>query len=227
MFRRSSHRIMVRTALIPTLIGLLLSIGVTVSHAETAHDYYLMGKEAVSPGEAVSYFDQAVRMDPSFAPAYHDRGIAFQKLGEIRKAIRDFDETIRLHPDNASAYYNRGVCYTLTRVYKRAIDDYKTAIELAPEEAQAYNNLAWIYATVQDSSFRNPEQAIQYAGRAVELSRERNASFMDTLAESYYAAGRYAEAVEWGEKALSLEPDSETLKNHLKRFRNALKPRAD
>ncbi len=190
--------------------------------AETAEEYYLKGQQAVSPGEAISYFDQAIKTDPEFAPAYHDRGVAYQRLGEIRKAVRDFDEALRLSDQNVSAYYNRGVCYTITKVYKRAIADYEKAVELAPEDPRAYNNLAWIYSASEDMKFRDPKLAVEYAEKAVELSGESNAAFMDTLAQAYFAAGRTEDAVTWAEKAVTLQPDDKKYSERLAKYRKAL-----
>ncbi|MBI4775309.1 MAG: tetratricopeptide repeat protein [Deltaproteobacteria bacterium] len=167
----------------------------------------------------MSYFDQAIRENPEFGAAYHDRGVAYQKMGEMEKAIRDFDEAIRISDQNVSAYYNRGVCYTITRVYKRAIADFQKVIELAPEDPRAYNNLAWIYAVSNVKKFRNPELAVENARKAVELTKGGYAAYVDTLAESYYAAGDIENAQVWAEKAISLEPQNKTYKDHLERFR--------
>jgi Flp pilus assembly protein TadD len=203
------------------LVAASLSLPASVL-AETAEEYYILGRQAVSPGEAISYFDQAVRTDPEFAPAYHDRGVAYQQLGEIRKAVRDFDEALRLSDQNVSAYYNRGVCYTITKVYKRAIADYEKAIELAPEDPRPYNNLAYIYAVSEDMKFRDPKLAVEYAEKAVELSGESNAAYMDTLAQAYFTAGKTQEAVEWAEKATTLQPDERRYEERLREYRKAL-----
>jgi len=203
------------TGLLLIMVGFCPADGMAI----TAEEAYKLGMEAVSPGEAVSYFDQAIREDPEFGPAYHDRGVAYQKMGEMEKAIRDFGEAIRISDQNVSAYYNRGVCYTITRLYKRAIADYQRVIELAPKDPRAYNNLAWIYAVSKVKKFRNPELAIEHARKAVELTNENHAAYVDTLAESYYAAGDTENAVKWAQKAISLEPGNKTYKDHLERFR--------
>ena len=54
---------------------------------------------------------KAIRLDPSFADAYNNRGIAYDKLGQYERAIQDYDEAIRLDPQYTNAYYNRGDTY--------------------------------------------------------------------------------------------------------------------
>ncbi len=63
-------------------------------------------------------------------------------------------------------------------------------------------------------------KALAIAIRANELASE-DPNIMDTLAEAYYAAGDYASAIDWEEKALSFEPDNDFFKEQLMKFREA------
>ena len=70
---------------------------------------------AASPGyakkeydKAIADYDQAIRLDPKYAAAYHNRGLAWYAKKEYDKAIADYDEAIRLDPKYAVAYDNRG-----------------------------------------------------------------------------------------------------------------------
>jgi hypothetical protein len=44
---------------------------------------------------------------------------------------------------------------------------------------------------------------------------------MDTVAEAYYAAGKYRRAVRWEMEALKVEPDNAFFKSQFKRFKAA------
>src|ERR1039458_4264557 len=46
--------------------------------------------------EAVQQFTEALKRDPSLAPAYNGRGLAYLRLKEYIPAIADFDDAIRL-----------------------------------------------------------------------------------------------------------------------------------
>jgi tetratricopeptide (TPR) repeat protein len=50
-------------------------------------------------------------LDPNYALAYFNRGIAYGNKKEDDKAISDFNDAIRLNPNYALAYYNRGLVY--------------------------------------------------------------------------------------------------------------------
>ncbi len=88
--------------------------------------------------QAIEDFDQALRLDPSYALAYYNRGLAYKNLGEYRRAIEDFDQLLRLYPDDAYAYYDRGLAYDLLGDHARAIEDYDQTLRLDPDDSNAY-----------------------------------------------------------------------------------------
>jgi rhomboid protease GluP len=90
----------------------------------------------------------------------------------------------------------------------------------------AFNNLAWLLATSADRSVRNPEKAVRMAMSAVEGHQWKDPTFIDTLAEAFFAAGRPKEAVATAEKALALSQGNEYLKKQLERFKQAARASA-
>ena len=108
-----------------------------------------------------------------------------------------------------------------TKLYSEAVKHYQEAVRLAPNMAEAHNNLAWLYATSEDPSFRDPPAALKHARRAVELSHWKQVASVDTLAEAFYASRDFRDAVRVEAKALQLEPDNRQLKDHMVRYRKA------
>ncbi|MEN3045030.1 MAG: DUF1028 domain-containing protein [Candidatus Hydrothermales bacterium] len=102
--------------------------------------------------------------------------------------------------------------------FKRAYSLLKKALEIDLKNADVYNNLAWEFALMK----KYPKETIEAAKRAHELSPE-DPNIMDTLAEAYYAAGMYKEAIFWEKKALEKEPNNEFFKKQLEKFKRALK----
>ena len=76
---------------------------------------------------------KAIRLNPQNAGAYHNRGVAYARLGQYERAIQDFDEAIRLNPQNAGAYHNRGVAYGRIGKSIEAERDFAKAKELGIE----------------------------------------------------------------------------------------------
>ena len=86
---------------------------------------------------AIADYDEAIRLSPSLARAYHRRGDAHAGKRDHDRAIVDFSEAIRLSPI-AVTYNNRGHSYVSKRDDERAIADFSEAIRLDPKLVQAY-----------------------------------------------------------------------------------------
>ena len=91
------------------------------------------------------------------------------------------------------------------------------ALESDSESAEVYNSLAWEFALRK----KYPEETLEAAKKAHTLAPD-DANIMDTLAEAYYAAGYYKEAVDWENKALEIEPENAFFKKQLEKFEKAL-----
>jgi Zn-dependent protease with chaperone function len=125
-------------------------------------------------------------------------------------------------PDNADLYTMMGDLYFSRNNYGDAAFQYEKAIELARRHSRALNNLAWLYATCEDTSFRNPERALTLAKRAAAL--ERAAHVLDTLAESYFINGDIAKALAVEKEALTIaRKDRAYYQRQIARFEEALK----
>lgn len=77
-------------------------------------------------------------------------------------------------------------------------------------DAQTMNNLAWVYATSENDGIRNVARAKEYAQKAVDLTRRRNADYLDTLAEVSRRDGK-------DEQALKLLQEARAIKQLLNR----------
>ena len=92
---------------------------------------------------------------------------------------------------------------------------------MAPRHARALNNLAWLYATCEETSYRDPERALVLAKRAAALERE--AHVLDTLAESYFINGDIEAALATEKEALAIaKKDKSYYQEQIARFEKAL-----
>lgn len=124
--------------------------------------------------EAVKHYTEAVLLDPGYARAYVNRGIAYYDLKEYKDAIKDYRKAIKLKPTVALvalAHYNLGNCYREKGDYDKAIDAYNEAIKLglsASDTADAHNNCGSAY--YRKGEYR---QAIDAYNKAIELKPDR------------------------------------------------------
>jgi len=61
--------------------------------------------------KAIGDYNEAIRLDPTFALAYNNRGNAWRDKKEYAKAIADYNDAIRLDPMYAPAYASRGAAW--------------------------------------------------------------------------------------------------------------------
>jgi tetratricopeptide (TPR) repeat protein len=80
--------------------------------------------------QAIPYYDEAIRLEPKFAIAHYNRGLAWLGKKEYDKAVADYNEAIRSDSKLAMAYNNRGPGLAFTKAYDKAIADYNEAIRL-------------------------------------------------------------------------------------------------
>lgn len=84
------------------------------------------------PVGAIADYDQAIRLDPTFARAFNNRCWARAVVGRLAEAVADCDESLRLKPGVANTLENRGFAYLKMGQYDRAIADYDAGLRLDP-----------------------------------------------------------------------------------------------
>ncbi|MGC8604317.1 MAG: tetratricopeptide repeat protein, partial [Desulfomonilaceae bacterium] len=65
-------------------------------------DYYEQGEFALRVQKwdrAIDFFSKALKDNPNFFVAYHNRAIAYSKKGEYDKSIADLKKAVQLNPD--------------------------------------------------------------------------------------------------------------------------------
>ena len=85
-----------------------------------------------------------------------------------------------------------------------AIAHGRAALARDPDLISAANNLAWVLATSSDASLRDPAEAIRLAETVVRETEPGDPGYLDTLAVSYAAAGRFGDARRTAQRAAEL-----------------------
>jgi len=150
--------------------------------------------------EALAAFEAVIALDPTFAPAHHNRGMALGALGRWAEAVEAFDTAIALAPDYAQAFDNRGGALRSLGRPGAALASHDRALALAGDVAATHANRA---AALHDLG--RPAEALASADRAIALDPGLGQAHHNRAAALYRLA-RPAEAILSYQRALALDP---------------------
>lgn len=112
--------------------------------------------------EALDELDEALRLEPSFAAAHHDRGVILSRLGRMEEALPAFHKALELRDDPATRNALGTALCRLDRCGE-AIPHFEKAVELAPRFLEALQNLGQAYRLA--GRFREAEELERRAAR--------------------------------------------------------------
>jgi lipoprotein NlpI len=124
-------------------LGRETTVNRSIAYYNRGNAYRAKGKG--DQDRAIADYDEAIRLNPSLAMAYSNRGLSYYDKREYDRAIADHSEVIRLNPNLWLPYTNRGNAYLAKGDQDRAIADYSEAIRLSPRNAEYYRNRGRAY----------------------------------------------------------------------------------
>ena len=182
-----------------------------------AYEAYLMGRylQARRTPEdmrkAYAYFQHALEIDPSYAPAYvgivdcYSIGGGRQMEVSIKEADAKMKEAanqvVKLDGDSAAAHYASAMVKWHGWDFLGAEQEFQRALELNPGDVQARQHYAHYLLSV-----RRPLDAQREIQHALALDPLSPMLTVD-LGHTFFYAGQYPEAIQQGLKALAMEKE--------------------
>jgi len=181
------------------------------------YENYLKGRFALAKSnnrttaeESITYFNDAIRRDPTFAPSYMGLADAYSELGTVfiggvakeerPKAILAARKALELDPELVEAHVLLANMAQQQWRWAEAEAEYRRALELSPNNAAAYAAFAfWLV------SQERTEEAVTSYRRAREL--DPLATSGSDLAWMLFYARRYDDAVRELRSVLAVTPD--------------------
>jgi tetratricopeptide (TPR) repeat protein len=151
--------------------------------------------------KAIADYTQAIKLDPNFAPAYRDRGVAYSYSGDYDKALADFNQALRLNPNDPAVYRERGNVYGFKGDETRSLADYNRAISVNPDYASAYVNRGNVYSRQGDE-----DRAIADYTQAIRLNPNEVLAYINR-GNSYAQKEDYDRAIADYNQAIRLNPN--------------------
>jgi tetratricopeptide (TPR) repeat protein len=145
-------------------------------------------------GGALAAYRRALAAAPQRARYHANTGAALRAAGRLDAARAAYERALALDPTLADALFGLGRVHHDQGRLEEAEAAYRRALAAAPLHAGALDGLAWLLATSSAPGPARAGEAVALAERLVAMTREDDASALDTLAAAYAAAGRYEEA---------------------------------
>jgi tetratricopeptide (TPR) repeat protein len=162
---------------------------------------------------AVSYYQQALRVDSRNATLLNKLGIVELKLNNRGPAHKYFAQSVRYDPRNVSALNNLGAVALLDKKYRPAVRYLKQALELDESSAPSHLNLAeaWMGLGEVDRAMKEYARALELdadilsdsqGGIAAQVvTPEQRARVSYLIAKAYAQRGNLEGALEYLRRA--------------------------
>ena len=187
------------------------------SNSVEAHNAYLQAhfhfqrRNVEDYRKAITYFDQAIQLDPNYALAYAERAEVWTMIGDLTgerataypKARSDAEKAVEIAPALAEAHAALGwVRFFGEWKFAEGLSELKRAKELSPANPTANDLLARVIVYLG-----RIDEAERQAREAVELDPLSVATQFN-LARVLFFAGKLDEADAAGRKIAELQPSS-------------------
>lgn len=169
--------------------------GLSVTMENALH--YMSKKQYDS---AISEMSTVIKRDPSFAPAYYNRGNAYMLKGDSANAIADYTKVVKYNPKDALAYANRAVAHQHKGDFEASIVDYKKSLDINPKLDKSLLGLGYAFSELGEF-----EKAKEYYRRAIAMG-PKDAENYRYRGEFYKKHGYFSEAISDFTKAIQLKP---------------------
>lgn len=156
--------------------------------------------------DAITEFQKAVELDPSYDEAWNNLGNAHQRK-EPERAVQEYQKAVALKPQLALYHRNLGHLWELRGNVAGAEAEYQAAIQAQPSEIESYTDLSVLY-----QSEKRPDQAETVLVRATTRNPGSDTAFA-ALAAFYFDSQRYAEGSKAYYRADELDPGAGYLEN--------------
>jgi tetratricopeptide (TPR) repeat protein len=132
-------------------------------------------------GNALADYNEAIRIDPTDARTFMNRGTARDWRGDIEEAIADYSEAIRIDPRGVDPYRYRAGARLKKEDHEGTLRDLDEVLRRAPGDPVAYyrRGEVWIKLGLPDKALFDLNEAIRLDPRMTEALSKRTTLYQE------------------------------------------------
>ncbi|MDB6150681.1 MAG: Tetratricopeptide 2 repeat protein [Chthoniobacter sp.] len=192
----------------PDLPSITYRLALSLSHAKRHQEALQAFSDAMADAE---------KRDEEMLNAgfYFMYGAVAEQAGDIQKAVELLKQSIELDPNAPDAYNYLGYMWAdRGERLDEAGELIKKAVELEPNNGAYLDSLGWFYFK-QGNADKALKELLRAQESIVREYKQDDATVLDHIADVYSKLGNNGEALQYWQKALTLENDDEKLREKI------------
>jgi len=151
---------------------------------------------------------KALELDPQLAEAHSARGLALSQNNQYEEAEKEFKSAIQLNPKLFDAYYRLGRMFKSLGKQLKAAEQFKMAAKIEPDN---YQPLLFLTSSYKDLNMET--EMLEANKQTLDVLKNHLDFNPDDARALYLGAGalifanKPEEALQWTEKAISINPN--------------------
>jgi len=160
--------------------------------------------------DSIAILEQALIFDSNNSQVSYNLGFTYKIMGDTENAIECFEDTIEMNPEDVLAYNHLGTIYAQKNEHEKAVQWYLRGLNVDSNHPVLLLNIAKSYEELGD--YKKACDAYSRALRSKPLWNDAVGGFSRLLVK----INRAPEAHELVKRALSVNPNDESLEENLK-----------
>ena len=150
--------------------------------------------------EAITFFQEAIEIEPSYAEAHYHLGLAFAQANKPQEALESYERALQFKPDHWMALKKLVSTLLVCRQFDEAIARIESSIAVRPGFSEPYVLMgdAWGAQGKIDESIHAYLSALERSPSDLVA--------LNQLGQTLLASGRYGEALEVFRHAIEVDP---------------------
>ena len=180
-------------------------------HPNSSWGWYALGYSQFAQkkiGDSIKSLAHSLSLNVKNADAHKILGRDLMVIGRFDASQTEFEQAIQYAPKSPESYYDLGKLYSIQDNWLAARKQFEEAIRLDPGYIEAIDSLGFAQEALSDDA-----AALQTYQKAISLNEERHGKFVSAhvnLSAYYNRIGNLAKALEYAQKALDLDPKSDS-----------------